>query len=1246
MNTHALRIEGGLFGPDLIAQLLAAELPGQTPADFGLSPRRTLADEIAAVYHDARAQWRIFQHRLERLPEDASVTSETRELWVIPFLRLLGYDLQYQPRALEVDGLSLPISHLLTTGPEGAPTLTPVHIVGCRQELGRLAPSGRPRLSPHALVQEYLNRSEALWGLVTNGRTLRLLRNSTFVRRQAYVEFDLPAILEEDRFQDFAALYRLLHRTRLPAEGRPEDCLLERYYQRAVEQGGRVREHLREGVERCIEILANGFLSHPANDSLRRSFSPFSSDREPSERSLPPSPASGEGPGERVYHQLLRLVYRFLFLLVSEERGLMGRNPLYLQHYGVGRLRRLCESRAAYTEDADLWLGLCALWETLRDEKLAAILGVPPLNGDLFALQELDGALITNRDLLKAFYHLAFYDDPPRRVNYAALDTEELGSVYESLLELHPRIEWQGNRPSFCVEARGEERRSTGSHYTPPELVTPLIQHTLEPILERRLANCRTNEEKQAAILNLKVLDPACGSGHFLLAAARRLGKELARLRTGEDEPAPEAVHQGVRDAITHCLYGVDKNPLAVELCRVALWLEGHEKDKPLTFLEHRIRHGDSLLGVRDLAALEAGIPDEAYKPLGKADRARLSEARKRNARERAASLFQHGFVSQPLAEFAERLRRVAAMPEETIEQVRAKRAAYQQVQSSPEFQRLQLACDLYTAAFFHSSSPALITTSAIQEALSCGLPADPRVAGQATALRVERAFFHWALEFAEVFVEDEGTRAREQEAPSAHALRESGFDVILGNPPFMGGLRVSGRFGEAYRRWLECAFAPFGGTADLCAAFFRRAFSLLRPGGRLGMIATNTLSQGDTRESGLAVILRQGGFIHFVQRFVQWPGQANVEVNLVAITKLPYPHGRGVVGEAILDSHPVPFISSRLDDQPEQEPRRLKRNEGKAFQGDIVRGIGFVLEPQEAEALLSRNPRHRNCLFPYLNGEDLNSHPEQQPNRWVICFHDWPLERARQYPELLKIVEERVKPERDRLTGPGDKRNREFWWQFGAYRSGMRQAIAPLERVLVRATVSDTHAIAFVPNGWIYNHKTILFAFYDNYHFALLQSSLHEYWMRRYTSTMRTDVNYSPSDCFDTFPFPPIEYATPNLPELLAGAPFARAAQLGGEYHEHRRRVMLARGLGLTKTYNLFHNPACQDEDIVRLRELHAEMDRAILACYGWQDLELQHDFYRNERGQTRFMPSAEARRALMFRLMALNEQMAREER
>jgi hypothetical protein len=1438
----AVRIEGGLLGPDTLEQIPAGNLSGQKPRDSMLDGNRGLTDEIAAVFADARAQWEVFQRRLERLPADDPATSVTRDAWMIPFLSLLGYEVRYNPRAYEVDGLTFAISHRAGDA-EDAP---PVHIVGARQELGRLAPTGRPRLAPHSLLQEYLNRSEQLWGIVTNGLTLRLLRDCTYVRRQAYVEFDLQRIFEEQRFNDFAVLYRLLQSSRLPrsvAEAR--DCLLEQYHQRALEQGGRVRERLRDGVEECIKRLGNGFLAHPANQALRQRITVKASG-EQRVASGEPQPLSPE----ELYHQLLRLVYRLLFLLVSEDRGLISAEALYREHYGVARLRRLLDRRSAYTEHEDIWCSLRVLWKLLCDEKLAAYLSATPLNGELFEPLDLDGYTIANRDFLEAFWHLAYYrgsdSAPPRRVNYAALDVEELGSVYESLLDYHPVIEASGegrvaSRVRFDL-AFGSERKSTGSYYTPPELVAELVRSALDPVIEQRLEEARRMAEDakrvasgewrvvhqtiqnlggtayadsiasrlgsvakrdglgrthlphheplpqggtlrpdqptaprgdldpgeyrrglgapghegippisqhrsrqpsgsgniahlgapnpsdpgsggraappahsspqppdaqspaftpaeiaalwpalplatrhslladafaEHALLSIRVLDPACGSGHFLLAAARRLGKELAKIRTGEDEPAPERVREATRDVIAHCIYGVDKNPLAVELCRVALWLEAHCQGKPLTFLDHRIRCGDSLLGVLDLAVLENGIPDDAFQPAGNEDKSAANLLKKRNRAERRdLQQGQHRLPLEshaPIRNLIEQAHKLDQIPDDSPQTIHRKKQLYDALRHDPFALGQRQACNLWTAAFFQRMASGesrvegegkrvasgesrvagegkrmassewrmetAITTQTIVDHLAGRQ--NPQAQAKADVLAAAHRFFHWPLEFPEVFLASHPPLATRH---SAFAIRHSpfaGFDVVLGNPPFMGGLKISGTFGDKYRHWLEAAYTPYAGTADLCAAFYRRVFRLLKPGGRMGMVATNTIGQGDTRESGLAPILANGGVITFARRFIKWPGAANVEVNLVAIHKRAS-NGEQRGGSSVLDGHPVEFISSRLDAEPEAEPRRLPQNEGKAFQGDIVRGIGFVLEPVEAEALLAKDPRNRDCLFPYLNGEDLNSHPEQKPSRWVICYHDWPLERARRYPDLLRIVEERVKPERERLRGPGDKRNREFWWQFGAYRTGMRQAIAPLRRVLVRAEVSQLHMISFVTKDWIYSHMLIVFAFDDDYHFALLQSSVHEVWVWRQASSLESRNRYTPTDCFDTFPFPPDEYRRIangewQMDELPK--PFRRAAEIGAEYHEHRRQIMLARNLGLTKTYNLFHDRGCTDADIQRLRELHAEMDRTILDCYGWEDVQLAHDFYQNDRGQVRFTVSPEARREALMRLYVLNK-------
>lgn len=332
-----------------------------------------------------------------------------------------------------------------------------------------------------------------------------------------------------------------------------------------------------------------------------------------------------------------------------------------------------------------------------------------------------------------------------------------------------------------------------------------------------------------------------------------------------------------------------------------------------------------------------------------------------------------------------------------------------------------------------------------------------------------------------------------------------------------------------------------------------------------------------------------------------------------------------------MLDGRQVPFISSWLDDYPETEPRQLRQNSGKAFIGDAVRGMGFILHANEATTLLA-DFRNAECVLPYLSGQDLNSDPLQAASRYVICFQDWSLETAREYPALLQILEDRVMPVRAKVK---EKHERENWWLFARYRGEMRRAISDLDRVLIRAVVSDTHAVIFASKTAIFNHKVVVFAFQDDYHFAVLQSWPHELWMRRHASTMRTDINYSITDCFNTFPFP----MNPSHPSVEA------STAIGYRYHEHRRRVMLNRGIGLTPLYTLVHSPNCTAVDVVQLRQLQVEMDYAILRCYQWGDIDLHHSLYANERGKTKFMPSQDAQREIFTRLTALNQEIARQE-
>ncbi|MBE9088002.1 N-6 DNA methylase, partial [Tolypothrix sp. LEGE 11397] len=612
----ALQIEGNLLAPDMTAQMLEGSIKGQSPEDFGFNKTDKLADEIATAWGDAKAYWAAFQRALARLDENNTATSITRELWAVPLLQSLGYDPVYTATAEVVEGQTYAISHRAEEG-ENKP---PIHIIGCRLEVDKRPPSGTPRLSAHALVQEYLNKTEHLWAIATNGFRWRLLRDSSLMTRLTYIEFDLEQILNGENFAEFGLFYRLFHRSRLPeAVDDADKCLLEYYHQEALQQGGRVRDKLRDGVEKALVQLGNGFIQHPQNEHLRQKLG------------IIPHYET-EITSYEFYRQLLRLIYRLLFLMVAESRNLLligddvEKARIYREYYSIERLRELAE-RPHWRREGfqDLWQGLRVTFLLFDENWRGEVLGLSPLNGDLFGsntLSALDDCAIDNYDLLLAIRQLSLYQDKVqlRRVNYEYLDVEELGSVYESLLDFHPQVIHSQGRYEFAL-VFGSERKITGSYYTPPQLVQQLIKTALVPVIEEKLRstkdklrNSENNQELEKALLDLKVCDPACGSGHFLLAAARCIGKELAKVRTGEVEPGSEPLKLAIRDVIQNCIYGVDLNPLAVDLCKVALWIEGFPGKLPLTFLDHRIKCGNSLVGVLDINCLKEGIPDEAYK--------------------------------------------------------------------------------------------------------------------------------------------------------------------------------------------------------------------------------------------------------------------------------------------------------------------------------------------------------------------------------------------------------------------------------------------------------------------------------------------------------------------------------------------------------------------------------------------------------------------------------------------------------
>ncbi len=489
---------------------------------------------------------------------------------------------------------------------------------------------------------------------------------------------------------------------------------------------------------------------------------------------------------------------------------------------------------------------------------------------------------------------------------------------------------------------------------------------------------------------------------------------------------------------------------------------------------------------------------------------------------------------------------------------------------------------------------------------------------------------FHWELEFPEVF-----------------GRANPGFDAIVGNPPFVGGQKITGALGTEYRDYLVERIANGKkGSADLCAYFFLRAGQLVRDGGMMALLATNTIAQGDTREVGLDQLTARGFNIPRAVASTPWPGEAGVEVAQVWLY-------RGVwAGECLLNGQPMAGITPYLTapGAVAGNPFRLAENADKSFQGSIVLGMGFVLTPDEAQALIAHNSRNKACLFPYLNGEDLNSRWDQSPSRWVINFHDWPLNRhadgiwwtadtrqrkewlrssmvpadypdpvAADYPELLVIVEEKVKPER---MNNNRKARRERWWQYAERCPDLYATIAGMGRVLCKTRHSPNCAFGIVETGVVFQESLVVII---GPIFSILSSTFHEVWAWEYGSTLGGNtLRYSPSDCFETFPFPQ------NLASL---------EPIGERYYTHRQTIMQTQQQGLTSTYNRFHNPHDTAPDIQTLRDLHMEMDNAVAAAYDWQDLALDHDFHDTKQG-VRFTVSEAARRELLDRLLALNHQ------
>jgi hypothetical protein len=763
----AIRIEGGILPPEFLAVIAGGQAKHQAGADYGLTRSLSLKDELARYWRIASDLYAAYAERRNRA--DINQVKVGVDDWLVPFLKeVLGFDDLATVRAVTLGDRTFPITHLAFGG--AVPMLLTTREYDLDRADSCFGEEGRRR-APHGLMQELLNANDdALWGIVANGAKLRLLRDNPSLTRPAYIEADLDLIFAEQLYPDFAALWLLAHASRLkPVDGKSSKAVLERWRAEAHETGERALDHLREGVTEALRQLGNGFLQHPANDDLRGAL------------------ADGRLSAEGYFQELLRLVYRLLFLFTAEERNLLHeptasdeQRAIYAEGYSLARLRERALKRRYYDRHHDLWLGLGILFRALAEGE--SRLGLPALGG-LFAPEQcpnLMAARITNERLLEAIHALAFFRTPTGlvRVNYRDMGTEELGSVYESLLELHPAIDVHGSPWTFSLmgdansaKAKGSQRKLTGSYYTPAELVHELIKSALEPVMAQAVK--ANPADPRRALLNLKILDPACGSGHFLLAAARRLAAEIARIEAGADSPDEITRQHALREVVQHCIYGIDRNPLAVELCRTALWIETIEPGKPLSFLDHHLRVGDALLGVLDPTILDHGLPDEAFAALTGDDKPVAATLKKRNKQERES--WQRALAAGDLfhaEHLAEQTAAVDEMADDDLAALSAKERAWQATKAQAASSRLARLADLYVGAFLLPKTAEYqekIPTSRHLWAVANDGQPDPTLAAVEAAARAacqEARVLHWWLAFPQV-------------------AAKGGFDVMLGNPPW-----------------------------------------------------------------------------------------------------------------------------------------------------------------------------------------------------------------------------------------------------------------------------------------------------------------------------------------------------------------------------------------------------------------------------------------------------------------------------
>jgi hypothetical protein len=1202
----------------------------------------------------------------------------------------------------------------------------PVHVFPPDTDLSASMKFGGLSCSPGDRMALHLRALNVPLGIVTNGERWMLVHAptgevATFASWYARIWGQEPATLRS--FTSLLGVRRFF----APAQDR-----LPALFERSLKHQDEVTDALGDQVRRAIEVLVQALdrADQDRNRELLRDVKP-----------------------QELYEAGLTVMMRLVFLLAAEERGLLLLGePRYDSFYAVSTLRMQlrAESDEILERRRASWSRLLAVFRAVFGGIDHPTLRLPAMGGSLFDPDRfpfLEGRLkgtswrqhraeplpIDDRTVLLLLEAIQTFEG--RTLSYRALDVEQIGHVYEGLLErtvsrvedvtleldagaqakdarvtlgelesarldgkaavaslllerskrsesaiknaLAAEVEPQQNARllSACrgdvklrdclapyvllmrtdpwgyplvhpkgafVVVLGADRRETGTHYTPKSLTERIVEETLTPLVYDGPAHAAPRAEWKLKtpeqLLDLKVCDPAMGSGAFLVQACRFLSARLVEAWAIEEEtgrvvdltgqvhaprtsvesmpPGGEARSENARRIVAErCLYGVDLNPLAVELAKLSLWLVTLSKGRPFGFLDHNLRRGDSLLGISRLEQLT----ELALEP---------SVARQ-------GRLFGKA-IERAVAEAAELRRKLYEIPIRDIRDVEA--MATLDADARKKLEAAELLADAFVGVVFATEGADVETRLAALAADAERVAKGEERANETLAKRAikdlakdspggtARRPFHWPLEFPDVF----------------HGATP-GFDAIVGNPPFLGGQRITGIMGTAYRDWLVAHIAEGRrGSADLVAYFFLRAWSLLRDSGGFGLLAVNTIAEGDTRQVGLEPLVSAGAIIHAAYPNEPWPGKASVVTSCVHLHRGAWAGARHIHGQS------VRVISAYLSNREEWSPKALKVNERLCFQGSVVLGMGFVLTPSEASRLLDEDPNTAEVVFPYLDGDDLKSVPTQRPTRWVINFWDWPEERARRYRSPWQRIEERVKPERAKNSR---RERRERWWQFGEKTPALYHAIGqghhfeqhpeswrvgakrPKE-VLVAGRVGKYFNPSVVENDVVFHEKCVVFAVDDVYGYAaLFNSSPVDAWVWKHSSRMKLDLNFSPSDAVETFPFP--------SPEVLAGL-----QTLGREYLDGRREVMLdpANPIGLTKLYNRFHDADDVDPRIVRLREMHREIDAAVMRAYGWADLDLGHGYHEQpnlaENDRVRFTISDVARAEVLRRFAELNRQ------